>query len=68
MTAFLPFDGRFSPTHVRVGELTRTEAHLSASPDELFAQGLYFGARRVDGSRLDREAPHWVRLRPDSLR
>lgn len=66
--AALLFDGRFSPTHVHRGELARTELTLPASRDALLSGGLYLGLRRVDGSRLDADAPHWVRLRPDSQR
>jgi hypothetical protein len=63
IVAALPFDGLFSPVHVRPGEVARTEVVLPASPAELEAGGLYFGARRVDGSRLDPESAHWTPLR-----
>jgi uncharacterized membrane protein len=60
--SFLPYDGLLSPVHVRVGEVSRMTVTLSATRHELLQHGLYFGARRIDGSRLHREAPHWVRL------
>jgi hypothetical protein len=59
--AFQPFDGVFLPMYVRVGEVVRTEVDLPATAAEL-SGGLYLGARRVDGSRLDPSGPHWVRL------
>jgi len=61
--AFLAFDGVFLPHYTRVGEVVRTEVDLPATPEELRAHGLYFGARRVDGSRLDEDSPHWSLLR-----
>ena len=61
--AFLPFDGVFMPPFVRVGEVARTEVDVPASPEELRAHGLWFGARRIDGSRLDADSAHWTRLR-----
>ncbi len=61
--AFLPFEGVFLPSYTRVGEVVRTTVDLPATPDELRAHGLYFGARRVDGSRLDENSPHWTPLR-----
>lgn len=60
--AFLPYDGVMLPSLTRVGEVSRAVVDVPATPDELRAQGLWFGARRMDGSRLDPEAPHWVRL------
>ncbi len=60
--AFVPFDGLLNPIHVRPGEIARTRVVVRASQGELLAHGLWFGARRVDGSRLHAEAPHWVRL------
>lgn len=60
--SFLPFDGLFNPAHVRVGEVSRTSVTLSANRDELLRNGLYFGVRRVDGSRLNQDSAHWVRL------
>lgn len=61
--AFLPFDGVFMPGFARVGEVVRTEVDLPATPAELRAHGLRFGARRVDGSRLDASSEHWTTLR-----
>lgn len=61
--AFLPFDGLFMPPFCRVGEVVRTEVVLPVRVEVLAAQGIWFGARRVDGSRLDPASPHWVRLR-----
>ncbi len=62
--AFLPFDGAFHPSFVRAGEVVRTTVDVPAEPDELLAHGVYFGARRVDGSRLDAESTHWTLLPP----
>jgi hypothetical protein len=67
--AFLPFDGLFNPVHVRRGEVARTKVVLEVSRDEVLRNGLYFGARRVDGSRLHQDAPHWTRLdEPSAVR
>ncbi len=60
--AFLPFDGAFHPSFVRVGEVVRTSVEVPATVEELRANGVYFGARRVDGSRLDPESAHWTLL------
>ncbi len=60
--AFLPFDGAFMPTFVRVGEVVRTTVDVPASEAELRAHGLSFGARRIDGSRLDPDSAHWTVL------
>ena len=59
----LPFDGLFSPAHVRVGEVARTEVFLPVENQELQSSPLFFGARRIDGSRLDPESAHWTELR-----
>ncbi len=61
--AFLPFDGVFMPGYARVGEVVRTEVDVPATPSELTFHGLRFGARRVDGSRLDADSEHWTLLR-----
>lgn len=61
--AFLPFDGVFLPNEVRVGEVARTSVEVPATPNELRAHGVYFGARRIDGSRLNRDSLHWTPLR-----
>lgn len=61
--AFLPFEGVFLPSYTRVGEVVRTTVDVPASMAELSAHGLRFGARRVDGSRLDEDSPHWAVLR-----
>lgn len=64
--SFLPFDGLFSAVHVRAGEVARTTVIVAATRDVLLRDGLRFGARRVDGSRMHAASPHWVRLdRPD---
>jgi hypothetical protein len=47
----------------RRGEVARTEVVVPARVEDLAAQGVWFGARRVDGSRLQASAPHRVRLR-----
>lgn len=60
--AFVPFDGLFMPPFARVGEVVRTEVVVPARVEALAAHGLWFGARRVDGSRLEASSPHWVRL------
>jgi hypothetical protein len=60
--AFLPYDGVFMATSVRPGEVTRTEVDVPASPEELRAHGLWFGPRRIDGSRLEPDSAHWTRL------
>ncbi len=60
--AFLPYDGVLMAAFVRPGEVTRTEVDLPATPAEVRAHGLYFGARRVDGSRLNADSLHWTRL------
>ncbi len=60
--AFLPFDGAFMPPHARVGEVVRTTVEVAATVDELRAHGVYFGPRRVDGSRLEADSAHWTRL------
>ncbi len=62
--AFLPFDGAFQSPFVRVGEVVRTEVDIPATLDEIRTQGLYFGPRRIDGSRLDAHSPHWTLLSP----
>ncbi len=62
--AFLPFDGSFHPSFVRPGEVVRTTVDVPATVDELHAHGVVFGARRVDGSRLDADSPHWTVLPP----
>lgn len=62
--AFLPFDGVFQPAFVRPGEVVRTQADVPATLDELRAHGLWFGARRLDGSRLDAKSLHWTPLPP----
>lgn len=62
VVAFLPFDGAFMPTFARVGEVVRTSVEVNASVEELRAHGVYFGARRIDGSRLDADSAHWTRL------
>lgn len=61
--AFLPFDGLFVPPFCHTGEVVRTEVVVPERVEVLAAQGVWFGARRVDGSRLDPASPHWVRLR-----
>ena len=61
--SFLPFDGVFMAVFVRPGEVARTEVELPASRDELLRDGLWFGARRIDSSRLDAASAHWTRLR-----
>ena len=61
--AFSPFDGVFMPPFCREGEVVRTEVVVPARVEALAAHGVWFGARRVDGSRLQASAPHWVRLR-----
>ena len=58
----LPFDGLFSPAHVRVGEVARTTIDLDAPPAAVLRDGLYVGIRRIDGSRVDPDGPHWIRL------
>jgi hypothetical protein len=63
VTAALPFDGLFSPAYVRVGEVARTTIELDDPPDVVLRDGLYIGTRRIDGSRLDADGPHWIRLR-----
>jgi uncharacterized membrane protein len=60
--AFMPFDGTLLPSWVRVGEVVRSTVDVPATEAELRAHGLYFGARRIDGSRLDAESRHWVPL------
>lgn len=60
--SFLAFDGLLNPAHVRVGEVARTSVTVPASRAELLQNGLYFGVRRVDGSRLNSASAHWVRL------
>lgn len=60
--AFLPFDGAFMPTHARAGEVVRMTVEVAASADELRAHGVYLGARRIDGSRLEADSAHWTRL------
>lgn len=60
--AFLPYDGVMIPSWVRPGEVTRTEVDLPATPAELRAHGLWFGPRRIDGSRLNADSAHWTRL------
>lgn len=60
--AFLPYDGVFMASYVRPGEVTRTVVDVPASPEELRAHGLWFGPRRIDGSRLEPDSPHWTRL------
>lgn len=60
--AFLPYDGVMSPNLTHTNEVSRTIIDLPATQQDLTAHGLWFGARRVDGSRLDPEGPHWVRL------
>lgn len=60
--AFLPFDGAFMPSFVRVGEVVRTEVDVPASVDALRAHGLWFGPRRIDGSRFEADTAHWTRL------
>jgi uncharacterized membrane protein len=60
--AFFPFDGVFMPHRTRVGEVVRTSVVLAATVDELRAHGLRFGARRIDGSRLDARSAHWTLL------
>ena len=60
--AFLPFDGVFMAPFCRVGEVVRTEVVVPARAEALAAHGLWFGARRIDGSRLEAASPHWVRL------
>lgn len=60
--AFLPFDGLFSPVHVRRGEVARSTVIVATSAEELLRHGLYFGVRRLDGSRMHEDARHWVRL------
>jgi uncharacterized membrane protein len=60
--SFLPYDGLLNPAHLRVGEVSRTSVTVPASSAEVLQNGLYFGVRRVDGSRLHQDAPHWVRL------
>lgn len=60
--SFLPYSGLLSPVHLRVGEVSRMTITLGANRDELLRNGLYFGVRRVDGSRLHEASPHWVRL------
>ncbi|MEI8258897.1 MAG: DUF2079 domain-containing protein, partial [Deltaproteobacteria bacterium] len=62
IVSLLPFDGLFSPSRVRVGEVARTRIDLPAPPAEVLRDGLYVGTRRIDGSRLDPDGPHWVRL------
>ena len=62
IVSVLPFDGLFSPVHVRVGEVARTRIELPATPDVILRDGLYVGTRRIDGSRLDPAGPHWIRL------
>jgi len=62
--AFLPFDGVFMPPFVRIGEVARTTVDVPATMDELRAHGVHFGARRIDGSRLDPDSAHWTLLPP----
>ncbi len=62
--AFLPFEGSFHPSFARAGEVVRTTVDVPATLDELRAHGVYFGARRVDGSRLDADSAHWTLLPP----
>ncbi len=62
IVSFLPFGGVFSPVHVRAGEVAQTEVFVPAAPNDLQANGLYFGARRLDGSRLDAASAHWTAL------
>ncbi|MGZ6095120.1 MAG: DUF2079 domain-containing protein [Polyangiales bacterium] len=62
IVSVLPFDGLFSPIHVRVGEVARTRIELAAPPDTVLREGLYVGTRRIDGSRVDPDGPHWIRL------
>lgn len=62
IVAALPFDGLFSPVHVRVGEVVCTEIPLPVPTDALRTTEVYFGARRIDGSRLDPESRHWTLL------
>jgi uncharacterized membrane protein len=63
ITAALPFDGLFSPANVRIGEVARTMIELDDPPAAVLREGLYVGMRRIDGSRLDPDGPHWIRLR-----
>jgi len=60
--SFLPFEGLFNPVHVRPGEVTRMTVVVAADRATLERDGLYFGSRRLDGSRLHADAPHWVRI------
>lgn len=64
IAAFTPFDGLFNPVHVRVGEVSRTSVTLPVSESALRQTTLYFGARRIDGSRLHQDSAHWVALNP----
>ncbi len=64
IVSLLPFDGLFSPARVRVGEVARTRMYLPAPPDVVLRDGLRVGTRRIDGSRLDPDGPHWVQLGP----
>lgn len=62
IVASLPFDGLFSPVYIRNGERVRTEVPLSVPLATVRTTELYLGVRRIDGSRLDPEAPHWLVL------
>ncbi|MDP3273754.1 MAG: DUF2079 domain-containing protein [Deltaproteobacteria bacterium] len=60
--SFLLFDGRLSPVHIRVREVSRTETTLAVAIGALAQSSLVIGTRRLDGSRMHRESPHWVPL------
>ncbi len=64
IAAFVPFDGLFNPSHVHVGEISRTSITLPTNEATLMRDGLYFGTRRLDGSRLHALSAHWVRMNP----
>lgn len=62
IVSVLAFDGLFSPVHVRPGEVVRQGFSVPVTPEELVRRGVYFGARRIDGSRLDESSANWTPL------